>query len=84
MITESEDDGLLDRYLGGEEVGFDTVVDDLETAVARGAFHPVLPCVPTTGLGVAELLEVICRGFPCPVEHVLPPVYTPAGATRSR
>lgn len=82
VITESEDDGLLDRYLGGEEVGFDTVVDDLETAVARGAFHPVLPCVPTTGLGVNELLEVICRCFPLPVEHVLPPVYTPAGATR--
>jgi elongation factor G len=82
VITESEDDGLLDRYLGGEEVGFDTVVDDLETAVARGAFHPVLAAVPTTGLGVAELLEVICRCFPMPVEHVLPAVYTPAGATR--
>ncbi len=82
VITESEDDTLLDRYLGGEEVGFDTVVDDLVTAVGRGAFHPVLPCVGTSGLGVTELLEVICRGFPAPVEHVLPPVYTPAGAAR--
>ncbi len=82
VITESEDDSLLDRYLGGELVDFDTVVDDLETAVARGAFHPVLPCVPTTGLGVPELLEVISRGFPSPVEHVLPPVYTPAGKAR--
>jgi len=82
VITESEDDGLLDRYLAGEQVGFDTVVDDLETAVARGAFHPVLPCIPLTGLGIAELLEGICRGFPTPVEHVLPPVYTPAGRDR--
>ncbi len=82
VITESEDDSLLDRYLGGEEVGFDTVVDDLVTAVGRGAFHPVLPCVGTTGLGVTELLEVVCRGFPAPVAHVLPPVYTPAGAAR--
>ncbi len=82
IITESEDDGLLDRYLGGEQVGFDTIVDDLEMAVARGAFHPVMPCVPTTGLGVPELLEVIARGFPSPVEHVLPPVYTPAGKQR--
>ena len=82
VITESEDDGLLDRYLGGEQVGFDTVVDDLETSVARGAFHPVLACVPTTGVGIPELLEVICRGFPMPVEHVLPAVYTPAGAAR--
>ena len=84
VITESEDDGLLDRYLGGEEVGFDTVVDDLETAVAHGTFHPVIPCVPTTGLGVAELIEVIGRGLPHPEEHVLPPVYTPAGADRAR
>ncbi len=82
IITESEDDGLLDRYLGGEQVGFDTIVDDLEMAVARGAFHPVLPCVPTTGFGIPELLEVIARGFPSPVEHVLPPVYTPAGKER--
>jgi elongation factor G len=82
VITESEDDGLLDRYLAGEQVGFDTVVDDLETAVAHANFHPVIPCVPTTGLGIAELIEVICRGFPHPEEHVLPPVYTPAGADR--
>lgn len=82
VITESEDDGLLDRYLAGEPVGFDTVVDDLETAVAHGTFHPVIPCVPTTGLGVAELIEVIGRGLPHPEEHILPPVYTPAGADR--
>ena len=82
VITESEDDGLLDRYLGGEEVGFEAVVDDLETAVARGAFHPVVACVPITGLGIPELLEMICRCFPLPVEHVLPPAYSPAGATR--
>ncbi len=83
VITESEDDGLLDRYLGGEEVGFETVVDDLETAVAprrvpsRAARRSERP-----GSVSPELLEVICRGFPSPVEHVLPPVYTPAGADR--
>lgn len=84
VITESEDDGLLDRYLAGEEVSFDTVVDDLETAVAHGNFHPVIPCIPTTGLGVVELIEVIGRGLPHPEEHVLPSVYTPAGADRER
>ncbi|WP_395727087.1 elongation factor G-like protein EF-G2 [Nakamurella sp.] len=82
VITESEDDGLLDRYLAGEQVGFDTVVDDLETAVAHGSFHPVIPCIPATGLGVPELIEVIGRGLPHPEEHVLPAVYTPAGADR--
>ena len=66
VITESEDDGLLDRYLGGEEVGFDTVVDDLETAVARGAFHPVLACVPTTGLGVPNCSRSSAGASRCP------------------
>ncbi len=79
IITESEDDSLLDRYLGGEQVDFDTLVGDLEKAVARGSFHPVLPAVPTSGLGIAELLELICRGFPGPAEHQVA-AFTPAGA----
>ena len=32
----------MDRYLGGEDIDMDILVDDLETAVARGAFYPVL------------------------------------------
>ena len=79
IITESEDDSLLDRYLGGEQVDFDTLVGDLEKAVARGSFHPVLPAVPTSGLGIAELIELICRGFPGPAEHQVA-AFTPAGA----
>src|ERR671932_186242 len=50
IIQESEDDGLLDRWLAGEEVPFDMLVGDLEQAVARGAFHPVLITNPLTGL----------------------------------
>ncbi len=80
IITESEDDSLLDRYLGGEEVDFDTLVGDLEKAVGRASFHPVLPAVPTTGIGVAEVLELIGRGFPAPAEHQVA-AFTPAGAT---
>ena len=32
----------MDRYLGGEEIDVDALIDDLETAVARGSFYPVL------------------------------------------
>ena len=85
VITESEDDGLLDRYLGGEEVGFDTVVDDLETAVARGAFHPVLAVRADHRARCSRAARGRSAGASrCPVEHVLPPVYTPAGATENR
>ncbi|SDO97472.1 translation elongation factor 2 (EF-2/EF-G) [Nakamurella panacisegetis] len=80
IITESEDDTLLDRYLGGEVIEFDTLVADLEKAVARGAFHPVVPVVPTTGLGVPEALELIARAFPDPREHPID-LFSPAGAT---
>src|SRR4051812_42686618 len=77
IIQESEDDGLLDRWLAGEEVTFDALVEDLEKAVARGAFHPVVPANPLTGLGAPEILEVVVRGFPSPLEHPAPTVSTP-------
>ena len=68
IINNSEDETLLDRYLSGEEIGIEVLVDDLETAVSRGHFHPVLPVCAQTGLGLAELLEVLSGGFPSPVE----------------
>ncbi len=82
IIQESEDDTLLERWLSGEEVSLDTLITDLETAVARGSFHPVIPVVATSPLGMAELLEVIVRGFPSPLEHPLPTVTTPDGEAR--
>ena len=82
IIQESEDDTLLERWLEGELISSDTLVADLETAVARGSFHPVLAMTPTSGLGVAELLEVIVRGFPSPLEHPLPVVTSPDGEPR--
>ncbi len=82
IIQESEDDTLLERWLSGQSVGMDTLISDLETAVARGSFHPVIPLVATTPLGMTELLEVIVRGFPCPLEHPLPTVTDPDGSPR--
>jgi elongation factor G len=80
VIEESEDETLMDRYLGGEEVPEDVLVEDLEKAVARGSFHPVVPVCSTTGVGCTELLDLAVRGFPSPPEHVPPEVFTPAGA----
>ncbi|WP_138443188.1 elongation factor G-like protein EF-G2 [Sinomonas susongensis] len=74
IIAESEDETLMDRYLGGEDIALDTLIGDLETAVARGSFFPVVPTSSTNGLGTAELLEVLTRGFPSPAEHAVPEV----------
>lgn len=80
IIAESEDETLMDRYLGGEDIDTDVLIADLETAVARGSFFPVVPASAVTGLGTAELLEVLTRGFPSPVEGGLPGVTDLAGA----
>ncbi|UVS78232.1 elongation factor G-like protein EF-G2 [Actinokineospora sp. UTMC 2448] len=79
IIAESEDESLMDRYLGGEEIDTETVITDLEKAVARGSFFPVVPVCSFTGLGLEELLEVLTRGFPSPLEHPLPEVTDPHG-----
>lgn len=88
IISESEDETLMDRYLGGEECDVPTLIQDLEKAVARGVFHPVLAAAPAKegarhGLGTLELLELITGGFPSPLEHEIPAVTTPEGKPRA-
>ncbi|REK84761.1 elongation factor G-like protein EF-G2 [Streptomyces inhibens] len=87
IIAESEDESLMDRYLGGEEIDVKTLIEDLETAVARGTFHPVLAAAPAAdgskqGLGTVELLELITGGFPTPAEREAPAVTSLDGAPR--
>lgn len=79
IIEQSEDETLMDRYLSGEELELATLIEDLETAVARGAFHPVVPVCAPSGTGLDALLEVIVGGFPSPLEHPLPPVMALGG-----
>jgi elongation factor G len=79
IIAESEDETLMDRYLGGEDIDVKVLIEDLETAVARGSFYPVLAACAGTGLGMAELLEILTSAFPSPTEHPLPPVTRPDG-----
>jgi elongation factor G len=79
IIAESEDESLMDRYLAGEPIDNATLIADLEKAVVRGSFYPVIPVSAMTGLGIAELLEVLTGGFPSPLEHPLPPVTDPEG-----
>jgi elongation factor G len=79
VIAESEDETLMDRYLAGEPVSVADLVPDLETAVARGAFHPVLCTAPLTGLGVRELLDLLVSAFPSPLERPCPAVSRPDG-----
>jgi len=74
IIAESEDETLLERYLGGDDIALDTLIADLEIAVARGSFYPVLATSAETGVGLSEVLEVLTGAFPSPGERALPSV----------
>src|SRR5215813_1800443 len=57
IIEESEDESLMERYLGGEQIDESVLIADLEKAVARASFFPVLAVCSGTGVGTLELLE---------------------------
>ncbi|MBD1594365.1 elongation factor G-like protein EF-G2 [Arthrobacter sp. S1_S22] len=80
IIAESEDETLMDRYLEGEDIDTDVLIADLETAVERGTFFPVLSTSAVSGLGTAELLEVLVRAFPAPPDGSVPGATDLAGA----
>ncbi|MGI5163038.1 elongation factor G-like protein EF-G2 [Spirillospora sp. CA-253888] len=85
IIQESEDETLMERYLAGADIDVKALIEDLETAVARGGFYPVLATSVPHGdhpgpvVGMAELLEVVTQAFPSPLEHPVPPVVPVAG-----
>jgi elongation factor G len=79
IIQESEDETLMESYLSGEEIDVKRLIEDLETAVARGTFYPVLASSAPHHIGMEELLEVITQAFPSPEEHPMPAVTTTDG-----
>ncbi|MFI9555448.1 elongation factor G-like protein EF-G2 [Nonomuraea endophytica] len=74
IIQESEDESLMERYLEGEPIDTKVLIEDLEKAVARGSFYPVL--CSGMGVGAVEVLEIITQGFPAPAEHPMPEITT--------
>jgi elongation factor G len=80
IIGESEDEALMERYLAGDQLVQDDLISDLETAVARAHFHPVLLAAPLSGVGIDSLLGLMVAGFPCPTEHGCPAVTRPDGS----
>ncbi|HUB40959.1 MAG TPA: elongation factor G-like protein EF-G2, partial [Streptosporangiaceae bacterium] len=79
IIQESEDESLMDSYLSGAELDVKGLIEDLEKAVARGSFYPVLASSAPHHIGMEELLEVITQAFPSPAEHPMPTVTTADG-----
>src|SRR5204863_502015 len=71
-------EGLMERYLEGEELGADEVAHALKDAVTRGELFPVACGVATKNLATTALLDLLVEGIPSPAKR--PPAIDVDGA----
>ena len=62
------DENLMEKYLGGEEPDFGALHDPFEKAMDEAHLVPIVFTDAKAGVGVKELLDVIARWFPSPLE----------------
>src|SRR5215210_7859554 len=62
------DEGLMERYLDGQELDAAEVASALKTAVTRGEVFPVACGVATKNLGTHALLDLLVEGVPSPAK----------------
>ena len=62
------DEGLMERYLDGQELGEEEVAAALKTAVTRGELFPVACGVATKNLGTTAMLDLLVEGVPSPAK----------------
>lgn len=77
-VAES-DDALLEKYLGGEDLGVDEVSSALKKAVLERKIFPVLCGSADSGLGVEQLVEAIVTLFPSPDQRTAMAVKNDSG-----
>ena len=66
------DDGLMERYLEGEELGTDELAAALKQGILQRVFMPVMVCSAMTNRGIQPILDIIADSCPSPGE--MPPV----------
>ena len=62
-------ESLMERYLEGEEISHDEIVQALEDGTDHGLIFPVTCGVATSRLGADRLLDAIVEDLPSPVQH---------------
>jgi elongation factor G len=62
-------DALMERYLDGQEISHEEIVDALERGTNHGHIFPVVCGVATRNLGTTRLLDAIVEDLPSPVQH---------------
>ncbi len=66
------DDALLEKYLGGEEIGVDELKRAIRAATIAGVFVPVVCGTSYRNRGVQKLLDAVVDFLPSPLD--VPPV----------
>src|ERR687891_1130420 len=62
------DEGLMERYLDGQELSTEEVAHALKDAVTRGEVFPVACGVASKNLGTTALLDLLVEGVPSPAK----------------
>jgi elongation factor G len=62
-------DSLMERYLEGEQISHQEIVDALKEGTNHGKIFPVVCGVATSNLGTSRLLDAIVEDLPSPVKH---------------
>ncbi|MBA3365034.1 MAG: elongation factor G, partial [Actinobacteria bacterium] len=62
------DEGLMERYLEGQELEPDEVAHALKDAVTRAELFPVACGISTKNLGTTALLDLLVEGVPSPAK----------------
>jgi elongation factor G len=66
------DEGLMERYLDGQELDAHEVASALKTAVTNGEVFPVACGVASKNLGTHALLDLLVEGIPSPAKKGSP------------
>src|SRR5919206_280883 len=67
-VAEVHED-LMERYLEGEEISHEEIVDALKDGTNHGDIFPVVCGVATRNLGTNRLLDAIVEDLPSTVKH---------------
>jgi elongation factor G len=73
------DDELLMKYLEGEELSNEEILQGLKKAVHKGQLTPIVYCAGQVGIGVDPLIETVSKLMPAPNEVGSFAAVNPAG-----
>ncbi len=78
------DDGLMERYLEGDELGADELANALKQGILNRVFIPALACSGLANRGIPLILDIIADACPSPADMKPVTGTTPSGDEQTR